>query len=193
VLNDAEVQGFGLIEGNGLELVRTLGTGVGTALFRDGDLMPHLELAQHLIRKGESYDEYIGNAALHRKGAKKSSRRVHKAIASVRSLVHYDVLHIRRRQCAEAHRPTAGCAHWRQHGGSHRWPAALADPASGGAVLAQAGSSKPRVAIVRAQGRACSARQPKRQMRASQPGQQRRPSRYPMSVAISPFPNLAGI
>jgi len=80
--------GFGLIEGNGLELVLTLGTGVGTALFRDG------ELAHHPIRNGQTYDEYIGNAALHRKGVKKWSRRVHKAIARVRSLVHYDVLHI---------------------------------------------------------------------------------------------------
>jgi polyphosphate glucokinase len=88
VLNDADVQGFGLIEGNGLELVLTLGTGVGTALFRDG------ELAHHPIRNGQTYDEYIGNAALHRKGVKKWSRRVHKAIARVRSLVHYDVLHI---------------------------------------------------------------------------------------------------
>ena len=56
--------GFGLIEGNGLELVLTLGTGVGTALFRDG------ELAHHPIRNGQTYDEYIGNAALHRKGVK---------------------------------------------------------------------------------------------------------------------------
>ena len=94
VLNDADVQGFGLIEGNGLEMVLTLGAGVGTALFRDGDLMPHLELAQHPIQKGQTYDEYIGDAALHRKGVKKWSRRVHKAIAILRSLIHYDVLHI---------------------------------------------------------------------------------------------------
>jgi len=94
VLNDADVQGFGLIADNGLEMVLTLGTGVGTALFRDGDLMPHLELAQHPIRKGQTYDEYIGNAALHRKGVKKWSRRVHKAIANLRSLVRYDVLPI---------------------------------------------------------------------------------------------------
>jgi polyphosphate glucokinase len=35
-----------------------------------------------------------GDAALHRKGVKKWSRRVHKAIAILRSLIHYDVLHI---------------------------------------------------------------------------------------------------
>ena len=47
LLNDAEVQGFGIVKGRGLEVVLTLGTGAGTAVFRDGVLMPHLELAQH--------------------------------------------------------------------------------------------------------------------------------------------------
>lgn len=94
VLNDADVQGFGLIEGRGLEMVVTLGTGVGSALFRDGELMPHLELAHHPIRKGQTYDEYIGDAALKRKGVKRWSRRVHKVIDIVRALVHYDILHI---------------------------------------------------------------------------------------------------
>ena len=94
VLNDADVQGFGLIQGRGLEMVLTLGTGAGTALFREGDLMPHLELAHHPIHNNQTYDEYIGDAALHRKGAKKWSHRVHKTIVLLRSLVHYDLLHI---------------------------------------------------------------------------------------------------
>ncbi len=36
VINDAEMQGLAVIDGEGLELVLTLGTGAGTALFRDG-------------------------------------------------------------------------------------------------------------------------------------------------------------
>jgi len=44
-----EVQGFGIVKGRGLEVVLTLGTGASTAVFRDGLLMPHLELAQHPI------------------------------------------------------------------------------------------------------------------------------------------------
>jgi polyphosphate glucokinase len=94
VLNDADVQGFGLIQGRGLEMVVTLGTGVGTALFRDGDLMPHLELAHHPIHNDKTYDEYIGDDMLRRIGVKKWNRRVHKTITILRSLVHYDVLHI---------------------------------------------------------------------------------------------------
>ncbi len=38
--NDADVQGAALVKGQGLELVITLGTGVGTALFWEGKLAP---------------------------------------------------------------------------------------------------------------------------------------------------------
>jgi len=94
LLNDAEVQGLGIIAGRGLELVLTLGTGAGTALFRDGELMPHLELAQHPIHGGNTYNGYIGNDALRTKGVKKWSHRVHKAIHILYSLLHYDTLYI---------------------------------------------------------------------------------------------------
>ena len=43
LLNDAEVQGLGIIAGQGLEVVLTLGTGVGSAIFSNGALTPHLE------------------------------------------------------------------------------------------------------------------------------------------------------
>ena len=45
VCNDADVQGLGDIEGRGVELVLTLGTGLGSALFVDGKLVPNLELS----------------------------------------------------------------------------------------------------------------------------------------------------
>ena len=95
LLNDAEIQGLAVVDGKGLELVLVLGTGVGTALFRDGELMPHLELAQHPIGKGrKTYNDYIGDAALHRKGSKKWNRRVRKTVRTLESLLHYDVLHL---------------------------------------------------------------------------------------------------
>ena len=49
LLNDADLQGLAAMKGRGLELVITLGTGVGSALFREGVLMPHLELAHHPV------------------------------------------------------------------------------------------------------------------------------------------------
>jgi polyphosphate glucokinase len=94
LLNDAEVQGLGIIAGRGLEVVLTLGTGVGSAVFADGWLTPHLELAHHPLRNGETYNEYAGNEALHRHGKKKWNRHVLKMIKTVESLLNYDVLYL---------------------------------------------------------------------------------------------------
>jgi polyphosphate glucokinase len=94
LLNDAEVQGLGVIAGKGLEVVLTLGTGVGSAVFASGWLAPHLELAQHPLYSGGTYNDYVGNEALRRYGKKKWNRRVLRMIAVVDSLLHYDVLYI---------------------------------------------------------------------------------------------------
>lgn len=94
LLNDAEIQGLGIIAGRGLEVVLTLGTGVGSAVFGNGRLAPHLELAQHPIRKHKTYNDYIGNEARRALGARKWSRRVGKVIDIVQSLLHYDVLYL---------------------------------------------------------------------------------------------------
>ena len=94
ILNDAEVQGFGAISGKGLELVLTLGTGAGTALYRDGKLMPHLELAHHVIRKDMTYNEYVGDKARKKIGKKRWAKRVSKTIDILFDLVRYDHLYI---------------------------------------------------------------------------------------------------
>lgn len=94
LLNDAEVQGLGVISGNGLEVVLTLGTGVGSAVFSDGRLAPHLELAHHPIHKSKTYNEYVGNEALQSCKVKKWNRRVLKMIDIVHTLLNYDVLYL---------------------------------------------------------------------------------------------------
>ena len=94
VLNDADVQGFGAIEGRGIEMVLTLGTGAGTAIFRDGEVMPHLELAHHPVSGSKTYDEYIGNAAREKKGKKAWNRRVAKVIDILREVVRFDHLYL---------------------------------------------------------------------------------------------------
>jgi hypothetical protein len=65
VLNDATVQGLGG-QGQGLECA-TLGNRVGCALFRDRRLLLPLRSAS-TGRKGKTYDQYIGQAALVAKG-----------------------------------------------------------------------------------------------------------------------------
>ena len=94
VLNDAAVQGLGVVQGHGLECVLTLGTGVGCALFRNRRFLLHLELGQHRMRRGKTYDQYIGHAALAKRGAERWSKRVRRAIDAVTGLTCCDVLYI---------------------------------------------------------------------------------------------------
>ncbi|MBS0223149.1 MAG: ROK family protein [Proteobacteria bacterium] len=92
--NDAEIQGLGIITGYGLEVVLTLGTGVGSAVFAGGRMTPHLELAHHPIHKSETYNEYLGALARKKIGNKKWNRRVLRMIGIVETLLNYDMLYI---------------------------------------------------------------------------------------------------
>ena len=92
--NDATVQGLGVIAGEGVECVITLGTGMGFALFQDGRPAPHLELSQHPVRGRKTYDMYVGNAALRAIGRKRWNRRVRTAIGFITTLTNCDKLYI---------------------------------------------------------------------------------------------------
>ncbi len=94
VANDADVQGLAVVTGTGLELVVTLGTGFGTALFLDGSLMPHLEIAHQPFRKGETYNEQLGERTRKDIGDHRWIRRVGKAIANLDGLFFFDHLFI---------------------------------------------------------------------------------------------------
>jgi len=92
--NDADVQGLAVIEGKGLELMLTLGTGLGSALFVNGILAPNLEVAHHPFRKGRTYEQLLGDAARKRAGGRKWNRRVREAIEQLAHLFNYDILYI---------------------------------------------------------------------------------------------------
>ena len=94
VANDADIQGFGAIQGTGVELVVTLGTGFGSALFVDGTLVPNLELGHHPFRKGDTYEEQLGRAAMDEVGKAKWNRRLEKAIAKLDRAFNYQVLYL---------------------------------------------------------------------------------------------------
>jgi len=93
VLNDADIQGLGAIKGKGVEVVLTLGTGLGSSIFEDGRLSVHLELAHHPFRHGETYEEQLGNAALKKAGKTKWNKRVAKAIETIAVLTNFDHLY----------------------------------------------------------------------------------------------------
>jgi polyphosphate glucokinase len=153
VLNDADVQGFGAIQGRGLEMVLTLGTGAGTALFREGEIMPHLELAHHPVSGNKTYDQYIGNAARRKKGRKAWNKRVAKAIDILREVVRFDHLYIGGGNAKDIHFPlppdvtivpntdglTGGIRLWRKDPTAY----AAADAPGGEGAAAEPGSEPP--------------------------------------------------
>ncbi|MEQ9482258.1 ROK family protein [Coleofasciculus sp. F4-SAH-05] len=94
VANDADMQGLATIQGKGVELMITLGTGFGSALFIDGKLVPNLEMAHHPFRNGDTYEKQLGRAALDKKGEKKWNNRLQRAIATLAELFNYDYLYI---------------------------------------------------------------------------------------------------
>lgn len=94
IVNDADMQGFAAITGSGVELVVTLGTGFGSALFMDGRLVPNLEVAHHRFYRGKTYEELLGNAARKKAGKKRWNKHLAKAIVGLNDLFHYDHLYI---------------------------------------------------------------------------------------------------
>jgi len=94
VCNDADVQGFGAIRGRGLEMVITLGTGMGSGLYIDGRLVPNLELAHHFYSNGKTYEEYVGKAALDKVGRKRWRRRVERVVKHLEPVFNYQKLYI---------------------------------------------------------------------------------------------------
>jgi polyphosphate glucokinase len=92
--NDADVQGYGAIKGQGVELVMTLGTGFGTALFINGHLVPNLEIAHHPFRKRQTYEVQLGANALKTVGGKRWNLRLGKAIELLDRVINFDHLYI---------------------------------------------------------------------------------------------------
>lgn len=94
VINDADLQGLSLAKGKGVEMVITLGTGFGSAIMRDGLLMPHLEMSQHPITKSKNYNDYVGEAALLKIGKERWVKRMKKVLGILKIVFNYDHLYI---------------------------------------------------------------------------------------------------
>jgi polyphosphate glucokinase len=94
LLNDADVQGLAVIRGKGLELVCTLGTGFGTAWFRDGELMPHMDLAHLVVHKKDDLDIYVGDGTRRKIGNSQWNRRIKKLIGVLQTVFAYDRLYL---------------------------------------------------------------------------------------------------
>lgn len=93
-VNDVDLQGLGVTRGDGVEMVVTLGTGMGAALFVGGALVPNLELGHHPWRDGHSYEDLVRDSELKRIGPPAWTARVLDAIAQIEPIFNYDRLHL---------------------------------------------------------------------------------------------------
>ena len=94
VLNDAEVHGAGVVTGSGLEIVITLGTGLGFSVFHGGKLSPHFEMSHATVRRNTTYDTWIGDRERGRMGNTFWSRRVRLMVSELRPVFLWDRLYI---------------------------------------------------------------------------------------------------
>jgi len=92
--NDADMHGLAVIAGEGLELVITLGTGLGTALFYNGTPTPHLELALVPYESNGTFQDLLGNQARRRIGNRRWSKRVRRAVETFDVLLQFDRLYV---------------------------------------------------------------------------------------------------
>ncbi|HUD12052.1 MAG TPA: ROK family protein [Terracidiphilus sp.] len=93
--NDADVAGYGAIKGDGVELVLTLGTGLGGALFTNGHLCPGLEIGHHIWRKkGMTYEDYLGRRGLDKYGRIRWNELLREAIKTTEALFNWDHLYL---------------------------------------------------------------------------------------------------
>jgi polyphosphate glucokinase len=83
IINDAAMQALGSYRG-GRMLFLGLGTGLGSALIVDGILEP-MELAHLPYKNGKTFEDYIGDSALKRRGQKKWTKSVFDVVAKLKS------------------------------------------------------------------------------------------------------------
>lgn len=94
VVNDADMLGLGVISGKGFEMMITLGTGVGTAIYLDGKLLPHLEVSHHPLKNGDDYDQYVGEVTYKKIGDEKWNKRMKFVFSVLKTVFNYDRLYI---------------------------------------------------------------------------------------------------
>jgi predicted NBD/HSP70 family sugar kinase len=88
IINDAAMQALGSYRG-GRMLFLGLGTGLGSAMIVDGVLEP-MELAHLPYKNGKTYEDYIGDAALKRRGKKKWIKSVFDVVAQLKNALQAD-------------------------------------------------------------------------------------------------------
>jgi polyphosphate glucokinase len=90
LINDAAMQALGGYEG-GRMLFLGLGTGLGSAMIVDGQIVP-MELGHLPYRKGQTYEDYVGAAGLKRLGEEKWRKHVWAVVELFRAALEPDTV-----------------------------------------------------------------------------------------------------
>lgn len=93
-LNDCGLQGLGVIEGQGTEILVTLGTGMGFGLYIDGRYVPNVEFGHHPFRKKRTYEERVCNAELKAIGKRKWNARVMNVLEQLAPIFNFRKLYL---------------------------------------------------------------------------------------------------
>jgi polyphosphate glucokinase len=94
VANDADVQGLAAASGDGVELLLTFGTGLGSALFYHGLLIPNLELGHHPFESGQTYEDLLGKRGLLKLGERHWNRKIRSAASLLAKVFNWDHLYL---------------------------------------------------------------------------------------------------
>lgn len=94
VANDADIQGLAVIDGKGVEMMLTFGTGLGSGLYIDGRCVWNLELGHHTFDGDESYEDRVDDAVRKNIGNKKWRRRVRAIIDKIEPIFNYRWLYL---------------------------------------------------------------------------------------------------
>jgi polyphosphate glucokinase len=95
IVNDADAAGlaeinFGAGKGvKGTVVMITLGTGIGSAVFLDGKLLPNTEFGHVLYKNGEVFEKYASDAARKRENLSRKDwgKRLHKYFSHIKLLL----------------------------------------------------------------------------------------------------------
>ena len=99
VVNDALMQAIGSYEG-GRMLFLGLGTGLGAAMIVDNVGLP-MELAHLPYKKGKSFEDYVGERGLEKRGKKKWHKYVFDVVGRLRAALQPGLCCHWRRQCRQ--------------------------------------------------------------------------------------------
>ena len=94
VANDADLQAAAVVSDEGIEVVLTLGTGMGSSVYTNGRLALHMEMGHHPLTDGATYEDLIGEVGRKTLGKKKWNKAVEEAIKTIDNLIVPDRIYV---------------------------------------------------------------------------------------------------